>query len=154
VYKRQQSREEVIEYLTGIRESNITADLAFYAYRDMESCDWEPFMKAAVERNPVSIEASEGKTIRQVYDWLSQMANESIYDGKRLSQPDEVANYSTGDGVEKAITLANVIRDREPGRQIEITVAHQQVTVKADGEYRFISNKDLDQKLTIPATKC
>jgi len=149
----EQKREDVIEYLSGIRESNITADLAFYAYRDMESCDWEPFMKAAVERNPVSIEASEGKTIRQVYDWLSRMPNESIYDGKRLAQPDEVANYSTGDGAEKAITLANIIRDREPGQQIEITVAHQQVAVKADGEYRFISNKDLDKKLTIPATR-
>jgi len=149
----EQEREEVIEYLSGIRESNITADLAFYAYRDMESCDWEPFMKAAVERNPVSIEAVERKSIRQVYDWLSRMPNESIYDGKRLAQPDEVANYSTGDGVEKAVTLANIIHDRAPRRQIEIAVAHQQVTVKADGEYRFTSNKDLEKKLTIPATK-
>ncbi len=30
-----QNREEIIDYLQNIRQSNITADLAFYAYRDM-----------------------------------------------------------------------------------------------------------------------
>ncbi|KKK71376.1 hypothetical protein LCGC14_2914530, partial [marine sediment metagenome] len=49
-----QSREQIIGYLQQLRRSNPTVDLAFYAYRDMVSCDWAPFIKAAVERNPVS----------------------------------------------------------------------------------------------------
>jgi hypothetical protein len=51
-----QSREQIIDYLQTIRKSSPTADLAFYASRDMETCDWTPFIKAAVERNPVSLE--------------------------------------------------------------------------------------------------
>ena len=143
----EQSRAEVIECLSGIRETNSTADLAFYAYRDMETCDWEPFMKAAMERNPVSIEAAEENSTQQVYDWLSQMANESIYDGKRLAQPDEVVNYSTGDGVEKAITLANIIRDRKSDQQIEIVIDNKRVLVTADAQYNFTSTKGLKKTL-------
>jgi len=149
----EQSRAEVIEYLSGIRRINSTADLAFYAYRDMETCDWQPFIKAAVERNPVSIEAAKEKTIQQTYDWLSNMPNESIYDGKRLAQPDEVANYATGDGVEKAITLANVFHERQPSQSIEIVIENQDVLVRADTGYRFTSKKGFDKKLTIEAAK-
>jgi len=149
----EQNREQIIEYLAGIRKSSTTADLAFYAYRDMESCDWEPFIKAAIERNPVSIEAAKEKTIQQAYDWLSDMPNESIYDGKRLAQPDEVVNYSTGDGVEKALTLADIIRDRKGEQQIKISITYQKVAVKADQEYEFTSNKSFDKKLTIPTAK-
>ena len=42
----EQSREQIIEYLNEIRRTSVTADLAFYAYRDMQSCDWRPFIKA------------------------------------------------------------------------------------------------------------
>ena len=148
-----QSRAEVIEYLSGIRGTNITADLAFYAYRDMERCDWQPFIKAAVERNPVSIAAAKEKTVQQAYDRLSSMPDESIYDGKRLAQPDEVVNYATGDGVEKAITLANVVHDKYPSGSIEIVIENQDVLVRADTEYRFTSKKGFDKKLTIQAAK-
>lgn len=145
----EQNREQIIESLAGIRRSSTTADLAFYAYRDMESCDWQPFIIAAIERNPVSIEAVKEKTIQQAYDWLSAMPNESIYEGKRLAQPDEVANYATGDGVEKAITLANVVHDKDPSESIEIVIKNQDVLVRADTEYRFTSKKGFDKKLTI-----
>lgn len=149
----EQNREQIIEYLAGIRKSSTTADLAFYACRDMESCDWQPFIIAAIERNPVSIEAAKEKTIQQAYDWLSDMRNESIYEGKRLAQPDEVANYATGDGVEKAITLANVVRERYPDESIEIVIENQEVLVRADTEYRFRSKKGFDKNLTIQAAK-
>jgi len=149
----EQNREQIIEYLAGIRKSSTTADLAFYAYRDMESCDWQPFIIAAIERNPVSIEAAKEKTIQQAYDWLSDMPNESIYEGKHLAQPDEVVNYTTGDGVEKAITLANVVRERYPDESIEIVIENQEVLVRADTEYRFRSKKGFDKNLTIQAAK-
>ena len=44
------SATTTIEYLRELRSRNTVADLAFHAFRDLESCDWRPFVKAAVER--------------------------------------------------------------------------------------------------------
>lgn len=146
-----QSREEIIEYLQDLRGKNMTADLSFYAYRDMENCDWAPFIKAAFERNPVSIEATGNMSVGQAYEWLGQMNDESIYDGKRFAQPDEVTNYGRGDGIEKAFVLANIIRDREPGENIEIIIDNKNVVLKtASKEYRFISAKEIRESLQLP----
>ena len=147
----EQTREQIIDYLQQIRKSNPTADLAFYAYRDMESCDWTPFINAAIERNPVSLQMADSMSVEQIYRWLKQMKNISIYDGKRLAQPDEVANYKTGDGLEKAFLLANVIHQRSPEQDIEITVDNNDVVVKEQSEYRFASNKGLKKLINIAA---
>jgi hypothetical protein len=144
------SREQIIEYLRQIRRSNTTANLAFYAYRDMETCDWAPFIKAAVERNPVSIQKVNSMSIEQVFTWLNQMKNESIYDGKRLAQPDELANYKIGDGLEKAFLLANVIRHRTP-QNIEIVSDENVVLLKGPEQYRFVSAKGLKKQVRISA---
>jgi hypothetical protein len=143
------SREQIINYLQQIRRTNTTADLAFYAYRDMETCDWIPFIKAAVERNPVSIQKADSMSLEQVLAWLNQMSDNSIYDGKRLAQPDEVANYNTGDGLEKAFLLANVIRQRNPAQDIEILSEKNSVIVKGPDHYRFESAKDLQKRVYI-----
>ena len=142
-------RQEVIDYLQSIRSQSITTDLAFYAYRDMQSCDWAPFVKAAVERNPVSIEKCRDKSIDDCYGWLEQMENESIYDGKRLAQPDEVANYNRGDGIEKAILLANVIKSRGAEKKIELTIDDDKVLLKAGGKFRFESGKGIKTEVRI-----
>ncbi|GAG20621.1 unnamed protein product, partial [marine sediment metagenome] len=147
----EQSRKQIIDYLQQVRRSNPTADLAFYTYRDMESCDWEPFIKAAVERNPVSIQMANSMPPEEVYAWLEQMKNISIYDGKRLAQPDEVANYKTGDGLEKAFLLVNVIRQRDPEQDIKITVDNNDVVLKEKSEYRFVSDKGFEKQISIPA---
>jgi hypothetical protein len=147
----EQSREQIIDYLHRKRQNNSTADLAFYAYRDMESCRWTPFVKAALERNPVSIQMAGSMSIEQVYEWLGQMRNDSIYDSGRLAQPDEVANYRTGDGLEKAFLLANVIRDRDPAQNMEIITEKNEVFLKGRKEYRFVSTKDLTKKIHIDA---
>ncbi len=120
-----QTREEIMAYLSGIRTISILADLAFYAGRYMDSCDWEPFLKAALERNPVSIEYFLKSDMEAVYQELNSWPNESIYDGNRLALPDEVVNYRRGDGIEKAITLINICKSR----QIEIKVDHSGVNV-------------------------
>ena len=144
-----QSRDQIIDYLQQIRSSNTTADLAFYTYRDMKSCDWAPFIKAAVERNPVSIQMAESMSIQEVYAWLEKMENNSIYDGNRLAQPDEVANYKTGDGLEKAFLLANIILAREPAGDIEIVVDGEHVVLRNQAEYRFLSAKGLEKQVNI-----
>jgi hypothetical protein len=146
----EQSREQIIDYRQHKRQGNVTADLAFYAYRDMETCDWVPFIKAAVERNPVSIQIASSMSLEQAYTWLDQIPNRSIYDAKRMAQPDEVANYKTGDGLEKAFLMANIIRERDPGREIEIMTNKSEVLVRADRDYRFTSDKDLKKTVRIP----
>jgi hypothetical protein len=143
------SRQQLIDYLQSLRSDNTTADLAFYAYRDMESCDWLPFVKAAVERNPVSVKMTEKFSIDEAYHWLSEMRGDSIYDAKRLAQPDEVANYKTGDGLEKALTLANIICTRNPEQQIKITVDNNDVVLDAKSQYRFRSQKNFKKQIRI-----
>lgn len=143
------TRDKIIDYLQNLRDQNATADLAFYAYRDMETCDWIPFLKAVVERNPVSLEMVKSMSLDAVYEFLQKMDGVSIYDGKRLAQPDEVANYRRGDGLEKALLLANVIHKKFPKENIEITVVDNQVILKGVSEYRFDSSKGLKKQIRI-----
>jgi hypothetical protein len=147
------TRQEVIYYLQSIRTVNTTADLAFYAYRDVQSCDWSAFIAAAFGRNPVSLAMTDSMSIEQARQWLEDMAEASIYDGARLAQPDEVANYKTGDGIEKAFLLGNVIRKRYPDRDIEICIDKTDVTLRGGDTYRFKSKKNLTKTVKIPAEK-
>lgn len=73
------------------------------------------------------------------------MPDESIYDGPgRLAQPDEVWNYGRGDGAEKAILLANILRERraEGGLEMEVTPARVRLVVDGD-TFEFASAKGL-----------
>jgi hypothetical protein len=145
----EQSREQIIDSLQQMRQSNPTADLAFYSYRDMESCKWEPFIKAVTERNPVSVKTAETMSLEETYSWLEQMNNSSIYDGKRLATPDEVVNYKVGDGFEKAFLLANIISERNPEQDIEIITDKKQVILTGQREYRFESSKNIEKHIRI-----
>jgi len=107
-----QSREEIINVLSDLRKKSVTADLAFYAGRQMDSCDWKPFLKAAFERNPVSVDYFREMEPDQVYSILSSWPDESIYEGNGLAMPDEVVNYQRGEGIEKAITFINIAKSR------------------------------------------
>ena len=69
--------------------------------------------------------------------------------GKRLAQPDEVANYRRGDGLEKAMLLANIVRQKSPKENIEIAVSGNSVVLKDAGEYRFDSSKGLKKQIRI-----
>jgi hypothetical protein len=105
------SAAEAREALTGQRRANETVDLAFMAFRDLSSSPWKPFLKAAVERNPVCAVGCDGMTVNDAYKYLTSpaFADVSIYDEDcRLAQPDEVWNYRRGDGLEKAVTLASI----------------------------------------------
>lgn len=103
--------QDAYDCLQKQRETNEVADLAFTAFRDLSASAWKPFLKAAVERNPVCVDGAKSQSISDVYKLLtsSEFANESIYDSKtRLAQPDEVWNFKRGDGLEKAIALAAI----------------------------------------------
>ncbi len=143
------TRQEVIDYLQDLRQRSVAADLAFYAYRDMETCDWVPFVKAAVERNPVSLSMAADKSVADVYSLLKELDDVSIYEGKRLAQPDEVVNYRTGDGLEKAFVLADVVRQKSLQENIEIIADANQAVLKASSEFRFGSSKGLKKQVRI-----
>jgi len=138
------TREEIIALVSSMRASNPSADLAFYAGRFMESCDWKPFFKAAFERNPVSIAYFRDKSPEEIYAELRSWPDESIYEGNRISMPDEVVNYKRGDGAEKAITLMNVIRARHTC-DVRLQINLALVTVKGQHiSFEFTSAKGMN----------
>lgn len=147
------SDDELIAYVESIRKENITADLAFTAFRDLSRSAWKPFLKAAIERNPVSLEGSKNLDFDKAYEKLNALENESIYDSAfRMAQPDEVWNFKRGDGLEKAICLINIIKNRNPENEITLTGDGKSVCVKnseTKKEYKFSTSK----KLTLPDVK-
>jgi hypothetical protein len=140
------TREDVIERLQSIRESNTMAGLAFYAYRDLNQIEPEAFLQACLTRNPVSITALSTQDDDSVVATLNELPSESIYDEDgRLAQPDEVWNFARGDGAEKALLLANVLRDRHPEATLRFEVSPTSVTLNlGDKAYSFSSTKQLN----------
>ncbi|MBP7830901.1 MAG: hypothetical protein KA248_13400 [Kiritimatiellae bacterium] len=124
------TREQIVAEVEALRGTSRVADLAFYAWRDLSRCDWAPFLKAALERSPVTLKRAEGLDDRQAEDWLDAMPGESIYDGSRVAQPDEVANYRRGDGLEKALCLAAIWKQRRPEEPIDLDCAPDRVTLR------------------------
>ena len=139
------SREDIISYLESIRDKNVSADLAFYAFRDFSRIEWEPFIKVAIERNPVSITECKELDNDEVIMLLERMPNESIYDGPRMAQPDEVWNYQRGDGFERAICLANILKYRNSDQSVTITALGDHIEIIFDNKtIRWPSNKGLN----------
>lgn len=141
----QMERADVIARLEAIRHENELAELAFYAYRDVNRTEMAPFLKSALERCPVSVAATAGMEDSAVFSLVKALPSESIYDEEgRLAQPDEVWNYGRGDGVEKALLLANVLRARYPETAISLEVSPESATLRLSGEtYSFPSAKHL-----------
>ena len=99
-------RAEIAQRLDALRSSNRAAALAPYAARELGATEHGPFVRAALDRNPVSKHAT--------MEEIAALGTESIYDGpSRLAQPDEVWNYGTGDGLEKCLLAANALGGTE-----------------------------------------
>lgn len=144
------SREEIIAYLEGIREENPVADLAFYAWRDLSRCDWLPFVAAVLNRNPVCVKRFEGASLDEAAEELQGMEPDSIYDGSRVAQPDEVVNFNRGDGLELAFCLATVIRSRCPGESLHLSVKATEVRLTGAGvDASFVSGKGLVKEIDL-----
>jgi len=137
-----ESREEIIASLSAMRNVSTTADLAFYAGRCMDSCDWKPFLKAAFERNPVSVDYFMEMDPGEAYALLENWPDESIYEGNRLALPDEVVNYKRGDGIEKAITFINILK----ARHLEVSFDQSGITIHVktgSKKFSFQTKKNL-----------
>lgn len=116
-------REAIDAHLAGLRARNTTADLAFYALRDLARTEALPFLLAALQRSPVSRAGAASWADADVVRWAEGLSNVSIYEGPaRLAQPDEVWNFGRGDGLERALAVANILCRRQPAGTWTLTV--------------------------------
>jgi hypothetical protein len=116
----------------------------------MDRIDWLPFVKAAMERNPVCFNELAGRSAHEVFKLLAEMPNQSIYDDKRLALPDEVWNFGRGDGIEKAFLLADFIVQSENSTGILIAAENKKVSLTYDNkEYIFESEKKIKKTIAI-----
>ena len=147
-------REKIIHSIinhTGVSELSL---LTLYVYRQMDKIDWLPFVKAAIERNPVCLNDLNKKSIKEVYEILLQLPDKSIYDHKRLALPDEVWNFRRGDGIEKALLMADVIIQKENTATVSINIEEKNVTLDFNGrKYRFYSAKGFRKHIQISDNK-
>jgi hypothetical protein len=150
VFSAEESREEISEIISGLTEKSETALLTLYVFRQMNMINWLPFVKAAIERNPVCFTDLNGKSVMEVFKILVNMPDESIYDGRRLALPDEVWNFKRGDGIEKALLLADFIVQKDNGSPVLIEIAGQNVKLRYnDEDYLFISSKMFTKSILI-----
>lgn len=148
--KAEWGREKIIEALAGMRKTHPVVDLAFYAYRDLNRTDWRPFVKAAMERNPVVVDALRKCQEAEAVKKIAALTDGSIYDENRMAQPDEVWNFQRGDGAEKAFAIANLLKHRQPERPVNLVFTDHEVQVSWDDQTLTLpSNKTLSQTLDL-----
>jgi len=144
------SREKIFNLISRYSERSELAHLTLYVYRQMDKIDWLPFIKAAIERNPVCFNELNGNSNQEVYLILKNLSDESIYDGKRIAMPDEVWNFRHGDGIEKAILLADYLIHKDNSLTVSIEIDDKNVMLKTGDEYfHFNSNKKISKSLLI-----
>ena len=144
------TRDEIEKKISAMAGKSELCMLTLYTYRQMDTLDWLPFIKAAIERNPVCLTELNGKRPDEVYAILMNMPDESIYDGTRLSLPDEVWNFGRGDGVEKAFLLADYLMLKDGKQDVRIDIDGKSVVVEyAGNRFVFKSIKGLKKSISV-----
>jgi len=148
------SRDKIMDTISGLTEKSETALLTLYVFRQMDKIDWLPFVKAAIERNPVCFTDLYNKPVNEVYEILENLPDESIYDSMRLALPDEVWNFKRGDGIEKALLLADFVMLMDSGSSLMIEIADKNVILKYNNkDYFFTSSKSFRKSILISGTE-
>jgi hypothetical protein len=136
------TREEIIRKVKELAGVSEMALLSLYAYRDMDSTDWRPFIKAAIERNPVCHDLLAGRSADELFEIINSLKNKSVYDSGRMAQPDEVWNFMRGDGSEKALLMANAILHNDPESEVSILLSDGSAVLSfSSKEYHFATSK-------------
>jgi len=144
------TREEIVNQITRHSTKSELSLLTLYVYRQMDKINWLPFVKAAIERNPVCFNDLNKKNASDVYDILNNFPDESIYNGKRLALPDEVWNFQRGDGIEKALLLAGYILQMDNSIIISIEISNKKVHLSTSGgTFHFTSHKKFNKSIQI-----
>ncbi len=147
-------RVKILNKIIKYSNKSELALLTLYVFRDMDRIKWEPFIKAAVERNPVCLLDLKGKSPDEVFHILNGIPGHSIYDDNRLAQPDEVWNFQRGDGVEKALLMADFIIHDDKTDSVNIEIENKKVILHSMGkEYHFHSSKSFNRSLQISGNK-
>jgi hypothetical protein len=147
------SRDEIINKVISSMANSELSQLAVYIYRDMDLIDWLPFIKAAIERNPVCFTDLSEKDISEVYRILTELPDESIYEGQRLALPDEVWNFRRGDGIEKALLLAAFLNHMDKTSEVNIEIDSNQVILNYSGRgFHFKSQKAFRKSVRLKGT--
>ena len=68
------TREKIAEKILGSAGKSEIALITLYVYRQMDKISWLPFVKAAIERNPVCFNELNGKSIQEVVEILDHVA--------------------------------------------------------------------------------
>jgi len=144
------SREKIADRILSYAGKSETALLTLYVFRQMDKISWLPFVKAAIERNPVCFNELNGKSFQEVFDILNHLPDNSIYDDQRLALPDEVWNFRRGDGVEKALLLADYIHQKDNSSSLTIEIDNKKVLLTIKGEkFNFRSHKSFRKSIEI-----
>jgi hypothetical protein len=144
------TRDMILEKINDSISMSELSLLSLYVYRDMDKIDWLPFIKAAIERNPVCFTDLSEKNTDQVYQILLGLPDESIYDSNRLALPDELWNFKRGDGIEKALLLADIINQRDRSAIIDIRINKEKVVLESAGTiFHFTSHKSIIKTIRI-----
>ncbi len=133
-------REEIEGEIISSSAKSEMSLLTLYVNRRIDLVDPYPFLKAAIERSPVSFELFGDLAPAILYRKLLSLTDASIYGEKRLAQPDEVANFQRGDGLEKAVVMVSVLAAGGKSSRIELTVSKGKVTVKTGDEIFFFNS--------------
>jgi len=143
-------REQIIDLITLLSPENEMSMLSLYVYRKMDVIEWEPFIKAAIERNNVSFSDLAAEDQNSLYHRINGLDNISIYDGDRFAMPDEVWNFGRGDGIEKALLMASVLVHKNPGERITVEISGSDVKLfVASAIFGFISEKGFNRIIRI-----
>lgn len=137
-------RKEITEYLQSMRKNHPTADLAFSAARYIDENNILPYLQCSLKRNPCSILFFKDVSLKDIHHALLKWPSDSIYEGQRLATPDEVTNFGRGDGLEKAVTLANILHHHKPQEKIKIKSDGKKTVVECPGDsFAFETLKDI-----------
>lgn len=149
------SREEVVQVIEEAASQNqLIASLSLHAYRMMDKISWIPYLKAALERNPVSVNALKEISMAEIYKIILSLPEVSIYDEQRLAQPDEVWNFQRGEGIEKTMLMLNILLDRQEAEKkyaLLIEDGKSQILVDDQLMYEFTTEKRLKKRLLLDA---
>ncbi len=144
------TRDDVIRKIRDLSGTSEMALLTLYAYRDMEMTSWKPFVKAAIERNPVCHAPLGGKTADEIFVIIGGLKNKSVYDSGRMAQPDEVWNFGRGDGAEKAFLMADALIHNDPEAKIVISLGDTTATLGYGGkDFHFVTSKGHTRTIVI-----
>jgi len=92
------------------------------------------FCESCIGEKPRFISRTTRKNCDEAYQKVSGLPNDSIYDTQRLAQPDEVWNFGRGDGIEKALLLANFLRNEMKLDALILNIDNAIVTLEFNDE--------------------